>query len=192
MVRTAWIALIFLFIAVTYLFVLNMKDAYKILPMDSKPFDQKEDITSDWLDYQDPSGRFKVKFPVIPQYAQDVMQKEVRRVYDMYVAETLDGTIFMITLITFSKLLESQEDLLRKVAQEMQSSDANNRLRALKSGLYKGALSSLDFVIENAATTIRTKAIFVEKTMIVLTQISRSPQDRGDEFKAFEDSFEIL
>ena len=106
------VTIVLLFLGITTFVTLYFaKDSYKILPLE----EEKPDVTlevynfQDWKEFSSPDGEFNVLFPTLPQHAKenltDPKTNEVRK-YNMYVAEKNDGTIFMISLISFPDMLE--------------------------------------------------------------------------------------
>src|ERR1700722_18419536 len=59
---------------------------------------------SDWKEYVPSSKRFKVMLPFTPpQYARNAIEipnSDKKRRYEMYTSETVNGSLFMINVIT--------------------------------------------------------------------------------------------
>ena len=147
MSRILLIIIVVLVAAASYIVVSNTKDMYKVLPVDvpetatPQNHAEKGNMQSsnflNWHLYVSPSGNFQVMFPAMPQQAEkkivDDKTKELRD-YDFYVSEKNDGTLFMITAITFppNRDPKATEQLLTKAMTDMVESDPNNKLKNVK------------------------------------------------------------
>lgn len=188
-------------VALALLAVLTLrfsKDSYKILPLDeSDPatVDLEQYNFQDWKEFEAPDGKFKVMIPTIPQNAADTVTDSKTgkdRKYEMYVSERLDGTIFMISLITFEEITSHAEEerLLGSLMDDMVNSSPKNEITYKAFGEFRGS-PALEFALRNPDLMIHTKTFFINKTMYVLTRVSRDNQQDSTEFNFFVNSFEL-
>ena len=194
--------------ATSYLVVSKSKDLYQVLPINVPATEvptpaEKVDVSApsgeptyvNWHEFSAPDGAFKVMFPVLPQHAAeniaDSKTKEVRT-YNMYVAEKNDGTIFMITTITFPQERDpkSTETLLTKAMNDMVESNPKNKLKNMKVNNYQD-MKALDFSIENDEISIDGKAFMVHDTLYVLTSLGKNGHYNQREFAFFANSFQL-
>lgn len=173
------------------------KDPSRLVPIQ----DEESTVSSGvnefqyWYEFSAPNGKFKVQLPILPQQAtENISDKNTgeTRKYDMYVAEKQDGTIFMISLITFQNLTDNfdKDKLMRTMMNDMLESNPNNELHSVEMGKYKG-LDSLDFSFGNAEMTIDAKTFIVDDTLYVLTRILKSQDHDPNEFNFFINSFDL-
>ena len=194
------ISAILVTLAIIFICILGfrmMKDSYKILPINEK---QPTNLTAfdfqNWHEFSAPSGTFKVLLPSLPQRATenvDDPKTQEKRKYDMYVAEQDNGTIFMISLISFPDLVSREEEyeILKQIMNDMIASNQSNKLNTMEEGEYKGH-PSIDFSIENGELTIDAKSFIVNEILYVLTRIVKSKNYTRDEFLFFINSFELI
>lgn len=206
MSRLLLIIIVVLVAGASYVVVSNTKDMYKVLPIDvpetATPVHhvEKGNIQStnflDWHLYVSPNGNFQVMFPTLPQQAAkkivDDKTKEPRD-YDMYVSEKNDGTLFIITAITFppNRDPKATEQLLTKAMTDMVESDPNNKLKNVKVNEFQN-MKALDFTIESDKINIDGKAFMVGDTLYVLTSIGKNEAYNPKEFSFFTNSFEFM
>ncbi len=188
--------LVILFVVIAGLMAWRFgKESYKILPVESPATALHEEKFETWHEFNAPSSNFKAKLPILPQHATerltDPKTKNVRD-YDMYVSEKENGTIFMISLITFldKSSTYNPDMLLTNIMNDMVAANANNKLKYQKMGSYQGH-RSLDFSIENDQATIDVNAFIVDSTLYLLTMISKAEHHNPEEFKYFINSFEL-
>jgi hypothetical protein len=174
-----------------------MKDSYKILPInDKQPANLTKFDFQNWHEFSAPSKTFKVLLPALPQRATenvDDPKTQEKRKYDMYVAQQDNGTIFMISLITFPNLESREEgyEILKQIMNDMIASNPSNKLNMMEEGDYKG-YPTIDFSIENGELTIDAKTFIINETLYVLTRIGKSKDYTRDEFLFFINSFELI
>lgn len=190
----ALIVLIFVALAAAgYLIFNNYQSVYKVLPGDvNQPAQVGEYDT--WRPFSSDDGAFSVLFPALPQRAEDSLPDpdsgEVRK-YDMYVAEKNNGSIFMVSLITYSENEElSAAMLLKTVKDEMVAAHPANKLISSETGTFEGH-PAIDFSIENPDAHIDGKAFIVGRTLYLLTHVAKRDQYRRDEFDHFLHSFKL-
>ncbi|ADI38439.1 putative uncharacterized protein [Waddlia chondrophila 2032/99] len=194
-------AALFVIVALIVLSVFTFqfsKDSYKILPLensDPAKVDLEKYNFQNWKEYHSPTEKFKVMLPTIPQQATENIKDPKtgeNKNYDMYVSERLDGTIFMISLITFEKMPNHREAerLLGIMMDDMLRSNPSNKLDFKSFGIYHEN-PALDFAISNDNVNINAKTFMIGKTMYVLTRVSPSEQADPSEFNFFVNSFEL-
>lgn len=148
-----------------------------------------------WHEYSAPN-HFKVLFPSLPQHASeaktDPKTKETRQ-YEMYVSEKDNGSIFMITMITFAEppQKESEEKLLTNLMNEMLVESPENRLKNMKVGNFRDH-TSLNFAIEKDQVNIDGRGFFAGNTLYMLSSIAKMDNYKPQEFEFFVNSFELL
>lgn len=192
---------LFIIVALALLSVLTVrfsKDYYKILPLqnsDPAKIDLEKYNFQDWKEFDSPNGRFQVMLPTIPQQATENIKNpktgETRK-YDMYVSERLNGTIFMISLITFENHFtpEKRELLLTEMMDDMVNSNPKNELLSKAYGEYLGN-RSLDYTISSVDVNIEAKTFMVDNTMYILSRVTPSSENDPSEFNFFVNSFEL-
>ncbi len=182
----------------SFLTVRFSKDTYKMLPIDLKKT-ENVDLTKfnfqEWKEYHSPSGAFTVLLPTLPQHATESIKDPKTgniRNYDMYVSERIDGTIFMISLITFQDLSSNSdpETLLLSMMNDMVASNPDNVLKAEQTGSFQGH-PSLDFTMSNNEHHIDAKTFMIDNIMFVLTRISNAKNYNTSEYTFFINSFEV-
>lgn len=171
-----------------------LKDSYKILPISQKqPTNIAEFNFQTWHEFAAPSGKFKVLFPSLPQHATenvDDPQSNEKKKYEMYVSQKDDGTIFMITLVSFKEPIDHGGDLLKEMMNDMIASNPNNKLLGMEEGEYKGN-PALDFSLSSGELTIDAKSFITDNTLYVLSRILKPTNYTRDEFLFFVNSFEL-
>lgn len=191
MARFAFLLTLTAIAIVGFLGIFFLKDSYKLLPLGSTketpaPF-------ADWHLFDAPSGKFRVMLPTLPQHAtqsnKDKKTDEVRH-YDMYVAEKLDGSIFMVSLITFPNSKEAPEMIQKTVVNDLLASNPSNQLKNMKVGEYK-KFKTIDFAIENNEMTIHGMTFVDGATLYLLSAIFRNSAYNPEEYEYFIKSFEL-
>jgi hypothetical protein len=150
----------------------------------------------DWHEFTPPSEKFKVLVPTLPQHATekigDPKTKEAR-IYDMYVSQKENGSIFMISLITLldnpNKSLD--EKMLASVVDNMLTASPNTKVKLMQMGQYK-EYPAIDFSIENEQVNVDGKAFLVGNTLYLLTTVSKQNDYNRKEFEFFANSFQLM
>lgn len=148
-----------------------------------------------WHEFNAPLDQFKVLLPILPQHATKTLTDPTTndlRQFDMYVSEKENGTIFMISIVTFlDKESEKIDDtLLMNVVNDMLASSAQNQLKSLVPGNYE-TYPSIDFSIENDQVNIDGRVFLVDKTLFLLTSAAKRELYKRKEFEFFINSFEL-
>jgi hypothetical protein len=176
MSKVLLIILVVFVVGASFFIIKDSKNLYKAMPIDIT----KSQVTNlenfkfeNWKEFNANNGEFKVLIPTLPQHANDTVKdpktQEVRK-YEMYVSEKPEGTIFMITMITFppNSSTDSSENVLTKVMNDMVQANPKNKLKNMKVNDFK-EMKALDFTIENDQINIDGKAFMVGDTLYVLT-----------------------
>jgi hypothetical protein len=171
------------------------KESYKILPVQTTAAALHEDHFETWHEFTSPSKTFSVKLPVLPQHATERLSDPKThniRDYDMYVSEEQNGTVFMISLITFldQSHAANAEYLLTNIMNDMVAANPKNKLITTKMTTFQRH-KAIDFSIGNDQAHIEVKAFVVDATLYILTMISKSENQSANEFKYFIDSFQM-
>lgn len=151
---------------------------------------------STWKEFVPKSKLFKVLLPSTPQYAKDfiaIPNSEKKRRYDMYASDKVDGTLFLISVITYPSEVDtsSSNDILRQNIDDLIHNKADNQLTKILNNVLDG-LNNIDFSIENQAFHVEGKAIQDDKTVYMLTYITRKENFDPKEYQYFFDSFQLL
>lgn len=149
-----------------------------------------------WVPFRPKSGLFKVLLPHPPQYAKDLVPipgSDQKRRYDMYASEKIDGTLFLISVITYPTEAESLEsaDLLKQTVDELMRSKPDNQLSSIKESVFKEH-PALNFIITNREFKVQGIVFMVGKNVYVLSYVARQNDFNAIEFQHFVDSFELL
>lgn len=167
------------------------KDSYELLPVNTTLNENPEPLDKSWFQYESPKGEFTVSMPLLPQTAtqdiQDPKTAEVRH-YEMYVAQTDDGTIYMISVITLPS--QPNQDTLTKIMNDMVAANKGNKLNSSKIGLYQG-MTSLDFTIDKDQHFIEAREFINGNTIYLLSTISKVEYKNKSRFNYFINSFKL-
>lgn len=180
-----------LIVVLVVLSIVFLKDSYKVLPIgSSNPALQSE--FSSWHEFKAPKGAFEAQFPFPPQNAtQSVRDPKTQalRHYDMYVSEKENGTIFMVSLITFPESQESLDPLKKTIINDLLVSNPQNQLKSMKVGTYK-LFPTIDFVITGPLQTINGRTFSDGNVIYLLTGIFNNAFYNQAEYEHFINSFE--
>lgn len=150
----------------------------------------------DWHDFTPPSGKFRIKFPTLPQHATEKLDdpdtKEPRQ-YEMYVSEAENGTVHMISVITMldQPNITINEEVLSKVVKDLMANNPKGKIKDIKMSKYQN-YPSLDFSLENEEVNIDGQAILVANTLYLLTTLSKAENPQKEEHQYFLNSFNLL
>lgn len=190
MSRLIFFGFIFGFVLFTFMMLYEAKDTYKILPV-SEEVNPPLSQYADWTEYT-AEGKFKVLLPVVPQHATESLAQPEPRVYNMYVSEMADGTIFMISQIRFLGGIErTPQNLLSDIMRDMLKSNPDNELKDVNADVFQG-FHAMDFSIVSPQREMLTKAFVKGKTLYVMTMIAKNAEARRSDFETFVNSFQLL
>lgn len=195
MVKTVVISAFVIIMIGILLLMSEMKNAYKVLPikasgsMEVSPF-------AEWREFTSQTSHFKVSLPMPPQYAEEnvsLPDTNLKRHYEMYVSEKLNGSIFMVSLITYPEgyHLSDENQTLHDLVTEMMQRKADNRLQESEDTFYRGH-TALDFFITNDAFDLKGKTFIIDKTIYLLSYIARRNDFTLAEYDHFIDSFQLM
>lgn len=173
----------------------NIKSAYKVIPITADPTMQVAPF-SDWREFVSTANGFKVSLPDYPQHASQnvsIPKTDKKRRYEMYAAEKIDGTVFMINVITYP----SQADLVSPVAvteeivREMMEKNPNNKLDKIDHTMFEGH-EAADFVIQNPERKISGKVVVIGKVLYLLTYIAKKENFSEADYQHFIETFDFV
>lgn len=193
--RIIIIVAVFMAVFAIYFAIDHYKDAYMALPLTPKN-EVKAAPFSDWKEYSPESKKFSASFPVVPQNATEVVpipKSDKKRVYDMFVSEQINGTIYMISQITYPNDYDTsaEKTLLHMIVDEMMTSNPNNKLDKIADEVFQGH-KAVAFTIENKEIKIEGKTFMVGKMLYILTYMAKTPDFTDVEFDHFIKSFKLL
>jgi len=150
----------------------------------------------DWSKFFPFTGKFTVYLPKAPKYAIDVINEpntDIKRWYEMYASEEVNGTVFLLNLISYQSEPDPHhvKNLLHNVINELVSSNLNNHVIEIKDGTFKER-EAVFFNIENEAIEVKGVAFLAGKTIYQLTYTSLSENFEDDEYQNFINSFELV
>ncbi|OJU80512.1 MAG: hypothetical protein BGO10_06350 [Chlamydia sp. 32-24] len=192
-VLTILSVLLVLIAGVYYFF--EPSEKYKILPLKTQDMEiaaTSPVIDDNWHEFVSPSGKFKVMMPVEPQKANDIFvdpDTKQKKDYYMYVAQTANGTVFMVSLIAFGKD-EDGDVRFKDIVKDMMASDPKNVLSNMHTANYQGH-EARDFDIENEKMKIMNRA-FVKKDKIYLLSAITPKGVKDPDVNLFLNSFEFI
>ncbi len=144
-----------------------------------------------WKLFKPKNGRFEVLMPQVPQHAEETHPngKDVTK-YDVYLAQDHEGSVYMISLTEYPPNYDmgNIEDVLEAVKNGAVGSNSKNEVKMVEKSTFLN-LPSLDFLLENPDSGIRSKVIVDNKTLIVLTAMNRDPAALEKDFNNFVGSF---
>lgn len=151
---------------------------------------------ADWKPYEPATGKFSVDLPSIPQYAIDVVnvpKTNIKRWYEVYASEELNGTVYLINLITYQPdfELKNTKELLHNVVEEMISSNLNNHILEIKDTNQDGR-QAVSFHIENHMFQVKGRAFLVGSTVYLLAYTARNENFSEKEYDKFVTTFQVL
>jgi len=174
--------------------VLVMEEGAPEMPFSSAQKIKKDLKLQDWHEFSSPHEDFKVLIPSLPQHASEIIKDpktQKNQKYDVFVSEADDGTVFMITLITpLEGTDEKSEDLLNRVIQDLSKASEKSKILKKKTGVYKG-YPSIDFSIENPQVTVNGKAFVKDKTLYMLSSVTKAERYAKEEVDFFINSFQL-
>lgn len=149
-----------------------------------------------WTQFIPRSGLFKVLLPRTPQYGKDyisIPNSDKKRRYDMYASEKVDGTIFLISVITYPPEVDisSSNEILHQNLDELMHNKPGNHLTKLSNTIFQQH-PTIEFSFENRDLHVEGKAIQDGHIVYMLTYITLKENFDSDEYQHFIDSFYLL
>ncbi len=150
---------------------------------------------SEWKEFIPKTNKFRVKVPLLPQQATESVTDPLTRhtrLYDMYVSQEADGTIYMISSIEFQDKRDvlDPEGLLKTTVNDMMKANPDNRLVKSQPTVYDG-FPAQDFMIQNPQMTMEGKVFLDHETLYILTTIENGKNYKPDDFNYFIKSFQL-
>lgn len=179
-----------------YFLVDNIKKSYEILPIKESPTMQVGHFDN-WGEFTSHVKGFKVSLPSYPQHAKQAVsipKTDKKRLYEMYASEELDGSVFMVSVITYPTgfmLSSPNDDSLQEIVEEMMQTNANNHLEKLEHTDFR-KYPALDFVILNNEFKIYGKVFMEGNTAYLLTHVAKKENFSMDEYNHFINSFQLV
>lgn len=157
---------------------------------------EEQNNFSTWKKFVPRSKLFEIHLPNSPQYGKDYVQipnSDKKRRYDIYASEKLDGTLFLISVITYPPEYDTSSsfDILRQNIDELMHQKGDNRLNDIWQNTFQKD-NSLDFSFENKDFRVQGRAIHDDHIVYLLSYIVKKDNFDEDEFNYFIDSFKIL
>lgn len=192
MTRLVMIALLTAIAVLLILGVVFIKDSYRLLPIAASKEGAPGQFTA-WREFDSPSGHFSVMLPAVPQNATqnitDPKTKDVRH-YDMFIAQKGNGSMFMISLITFNSKVISPDTLKKTVINDLLAANAQNQLKDMKVTSFEDN-ASIDFMIANSDTTVKGFTFVVDNTLYLVSAVFPNQYFSEAEYDFFVKSFHV-
>lgn len=174
---------------------------YFFIGMQSKNEDPSYELAFDsdsiktWKKFEPISGKFSIMFPSIPQHAIDevnVPKTNIKRQYEIFVAEELDGTVYMINLITYPPgfNLSNPQELLHNVIKESIANNVNNHIIEIKDSKQDDR-DIVSFHAENNDFQIKGESFLIGSTVYLLSYTATKDLFNDEEYKHFAASLII-
>lgn len=173
----------------------NVRNAYKVLPIDTSA-PEAADAYEQWFPFETQEGGFAVELPVPPQNAKQsipIPDAAGLRAYDMYVSETLDGTIYMISTITYpsESIKKTQARMLQEMIHEMVETHPKNSLEKIQETVFAG-FPAIEYNIKNEEIHIEGVVFMEDNRLFILNTIARAANFDMEAYHHFIDSFRLL
>lgn len=148
-----------------------------------------------WHEFVAP-GRFKVLLPSLPQHAterQEDPKTKSTKLYDMYVSQQGNGTLYMINQISMMDKHDRKldETTLTNVINDVVAANPDSKINLMQMGKYHEH-PAIDFAIENTKVSIEGKAFLVGDVLYLLTTVSKPDDFKKEEFVFFVNSFDLI
>lgn len=165
----------------------------------SKHVDAQKHGYTNWKRYTEPTGRFTITLPSMPQHATESVadpKTKMPRNYEMFVAPKGDGSVFTVTLVTLAEMdgKETEDEVLHDYMNELLSKNPKNELKDVKNGNFLG-YKTLDFTIHNDELDVVNRIFLKDKTIYVLAEgqkLENKPADAdGKDYEFFLESFQL-
>jgi len=177
---------------VSYFVVVTYQDTYRVLPGDlSEP--APVDVYREWRLFTPESGAFAVLLPVMPNMTQDRVEdpnSDELRLYDIYVAEKNNGTVFIVNMIRYPDRTSVGADVLQQVKPELLRMLPQSKLLKENHAQFHGR-DAIEVDVENPAAKLMGKAFTVDNTLYVLSYMTDRRYFDEEEYQYFLDSFRI-
>lgn len=151
------------------------------------------DPEESWKEFNVPQ-HFTVKFPEIPENTIQTMidhKTQEKRAYTIFVAQTTDGKVYMVSVITFSEEIGKTDDkeLMNKIVKEMVDRKEGSTLQKINSTTFQNA-PAFDFDIAGKDNSIEGTVFVKDKRVYLLTEVIPAGI-KNSEFSFFRNSFHL-
>ncbi len=149
----------------------------------------------DWSKFIPATGKFTVFLPTQPQYAIDIENipnSDKKRWYEVYVSEELNGSVYLINLITYpiDYKLNDPNEVVDNIVNEIVSSNLNNHSVEFKKETFRG-MAAKSFNFKNQSIEVKGEAFLSDNTVYLLTYTALADDFDAKEFNQFINSFEL-
>jgi len=195
MYKSFILGVLFLVFLIVLFLASDMKNAYKILPGPTSGEMPNPGLFADWRLFEPASKDFKVDLPAIPQSAKQTVvipNTDKKRRYEMYASEKMNGSLFMVNLITYPNDIDTSnhEEIIRGMMDELMLGNPDNHLANFEKTEFKNH-EAFNFNIQNEQYDIQGKAFMVEKVLYLLFYASHQGNFNKADFQHFLDSFSL-
>jgi len=188
------IVILFVILLIVMIARTALENSYELLPADFSQEPQPEELQN-WKQVESKENGFQALFPTAPQHATKsviIPDSDKKSVYDMYVSELKNGSIFMLRIVTYSKdyTFPSQNKALKSPMEEMMSANDKNVLRKVENQTFQG-FPAVNFAIQNPKEKMEGISFLVANKLYLLSYIAKLANYRAGEFTQFANSFKL-
>jgi hypothetical protein len=156
----------------------------------------EQDNFATWNEFIPRSNLFKVLLPHAPQYGKDFLaipKSEKKRRFDMYISEKIDGSLFLISVITYPPdyAAPPSNEMMRQNIEELIQNKSDNKLTKISNRPFEGR-NALDYTIESKDFHVAGRSIHDDHVVYMLTYITRNENFDQEEYEHFIQSFHLL
>ena len=155
----------------------------------------EQDYFSTWKSFTPRSQLFQVLLPSTPQYGKEsiaIPNSDQKRRYDMYLSEKVDGTLFLISVISYPSAYDiSSHDTLRQLIEELRNNNQQAKMNQFSQTTLQG-YRAIEFDFENQTFETAGMAIRDDHVVYMLTYTTQKENFDDEEFEHFIHSFKIL
>lgn len=153
-------------------------------------------LFSYWRTFKSKKDTFQVSLPLEPHYVKDYVEipgSDKKRRYEVYASEKPDGTVFMVSVISYPEEVEmsNSEEILKNMVDELMQGRADTKLLDLKPTLYMNH-EAYAFSMENSLVKMEGITFLINKTIYVLSYVVRNENYNAEEFDHFINSFKFI
>ncbi|GAB4227198.1 MAG: hypothetical protein Tsb0021_03830 [Chlamydiales bacterium] len=191
--KTGWLALLLALVILSVIVIDRYRDLSVAIPADLKP-ELPSQPYEGWREYESRIGGFSAKFPGLPQNAKNTITERRSNqvlVYDMYIAEQWDGTVYMVTVVTYPFEIQQKEEVLSNFLSDVLTSNPQNELVLAVKEQFRGQ-EALKFKVKTNQAYIDALAFIRKDKLYYLSEISANLEEEGKDFQYFIDSFQLL
>lgn len=182
-----WFIVAVAFLAALGAYQLYMREAEKV-PLEPLYNGER------WVRFQPASQKFSVLFPSTPKQAGDTLKdsttQELRH-YELYLAESRSGKIYMINAITLPHRPSDEQGVFESFVKDMLASNPHNQLASSVPTQFLGR-AAWDFEIANSEGLLVSKMFIDGETIYVLSLMTKPGQYHEKDFSNFISTFELL